>query len=166
MISDITLKTAINAIIRETFPKCHLYGQGDVEGYKYPAIWHELRLSEMKDATLNTVQKTYMSVIQYIPEEHRSEADDLRFYKVFRDAMCCVDDRNRSRKMCFKVTDDDDESDRYIKIDSMSNGYVGESLDIFEINFTYSFYDFKAAVNPEPIIEDVDVEVEVKERSS
>lgn len=163
MISEVDLKKTINTIIKDAFPKHHLYGQGDVEGYKYPAIFHELRMTGTNDATLNTVEKNYFSAVQYIPQGDRSEADDMRFYETLRNALCCIDDRNRKRKMCIKVTDSDNGSDRYIKVKDVNYGYVGEAIDIMQVGFTLSFYDYRDYIDPEPEIEDVNVRAVLKE---
>jgi len=164
MINEIRLKKTVNDILRETFPTAHIYGQGDNEGFEYPAIFSEMALTNQNDATINIVEKNYKIGIQYVPSGDRSEEDDLTFYQTLRDALCCIDDRNRKRKMCIKVLDDDDNSDRYIKVKDLAYGYVGEAQDQMIITFTLYFHDFKEYAAPEPLITDVDVDVELKSR--
>ena len=97
MINEIRLKKTVNDILRETFPTAHIYGQGDNEGFEYPAIFSEMAMTNQNDATINIVEKNYKIGIQYVPSGDRSEEDDLTFYQTLRDALCCIDDRNRKR---------------------------------------------------------------------
>lgn len=153
MISEIILKSALNKIISTAFKGAHIYSQGITEGYKYPAVFSELKLTNMTDATINVVEKNYLATLTYMPKKPNEE-DNLTKFSNLVEALKCVDARNRRRKMCIKVSDGDD--DRFIQVTDLSYVYVGDNFDTMKIQFNLRFYDSEKIVDPEPIMQHVE----------
>lgn len=161
MISEILLKSAINTVIAEAFPKAHIYSQGIVEGFKYPAVFSEMKLVSMNDATINIVEKQYQVTLTYIPK-NPTEQDNMEKVTALTEAFKCVDSRNRRRKMCIKVDDDGDE--RFIKVSDVSYSFVGDRYDLLRVKFALRFYDTEEITDPEPLMEEINQNNEVTEK--
>lgn len=162
MIDELTLKKALSSVIKSAFPNYHIYGQGIVEGYKYPAVFTELALTNMSDATINIVEKQYAATILYDngKEPTAKEADNLKFVETLKKALQCIDDRNRKRKMCLKVADSHT-GNRYLHISNLSFVYIGNDLDMLQVRFQINFYDSEEIPYTEPTMEHVDTEYNI-----
>lgn len=142
MISEIDLKTAILDLLKQKYkPKgkgksgYRYYGIEVSEGCERPYFFVDLRLMNQRDETANIVSRYYSVFIIY-QGAALSEVDYYKKVNEIRDLLCCIDKKNKKRKMVLKV------KNRYIKIQNYSFGYTGEGNNILQIEFDLSFYEF------------------------
>ena len=137
MITEIDLKKAILDLLKTKYapPEYHYYGIEVTEGCEKPYFFTDLRLMRQQDETANIVSKEYYLAITYQGKK-TSEEDNFNKIEEIRELLCCIDDKNRKRKMVLKV------KDRYIKIEDFSYTYTGEANNILQIQIEMSFYDF------------------------
>lgn len=157
MIDEITLKKAVNAVVKQAWPKAHHYGNGIVEGWKEPAVFTEMKLTNQEDATINIVEKQYLVTVEYYAKTP-SEEDSLKHLTALKKALQCIDDRNRKRKMCIKVEVEDEDEPRYIRVTGLSYEYIGDDYNILRIRFNLNFYDTEEIDDPEPLMEHVELD--------
>lgn len=160
MISEMALKRTLSSLLQKEFPDFSIYGQAEVEGWDEPALFLEVALTNMVDETVNIVSKTYSVIIQY-RDEKAEEEEKLEVFEGIREALRCVDEHNRKRKMVVKVTDNG--VDRYIKVSNLLYVYAGDDLSILQIQFNMSFYDFDVIRDDEKDMEHVEEEITVEE---
>lgn len=149
------VKTTLVSLLRTKYPQeeYHIYGKPVSDGYLVPCFFVDVRLGDRSDATANIVSKEYRCHILYFQEDPDSpHAEEDQFDKVdeIGDLLCCIDDRNRKRKMCIKC------NGRYIQVKEFSSDYTGSEVNILTIDFTLQFYDWKQEATPEPIMEELD----------
>lgn len=147
------IKAKIVELLRTKYPKeeYHIYGKPVSEGFLIPCFFVDVRLGDRSDATANIVNKEYRCHILYFSEDMKSAtAEEDQFDKVeeIGDLLCCIDDRNRKRKMCIEC------NGRYIQVKEYSSDYTGSEVNILTIDFTLQFYDWRQEAVPEPLMEE------------
>lgn len=158
MINEIDLKKAIVSLLQSKYatPQYHYYGIAVTEGNKKPYFFTDLRLLTQQDETANIVSKKYFVAITYQPQKI-NEVDNFKKVEEIRELLCCIDDKKRKRKMTIKV------KDRYIKVDNFSFTYTGEENNILQIQMDLSFLEFAVTRDTEPIMEEFEINQELKE---
>ena len=158
MITEIDLKKAILDLLKTKYapPQYHYYGIEVTEGCKKPYFFTDLRLMRQQDETANIVSKQYYLAITY-QGKTVSEEDNFKKIEEIRELLCCVDERNRKRKMVLKV------KDRYIKIEDFSYTYTGEENNILQIQVDLNFYEFASVETEEKIAQEVRLNIKKEE---
>lgn len=154
MITEIDLKKAILDLLKTRYPptQYHYYGIEVTEGCQKPYFFTDLRLVRQQDETANIISKEYYLSITY-QSKKINEEDNFNKVNEIRELFCCVDEKNRKRKMVLKV------KDRYIKIEDFSYTYTGEENNILQIQIEFSFLEFASVETEEKIAQEVQLNI-------
>jgi hypothetical protein len=143
MITEKTLKKAVNELLKVRWPDIRRYGIEVTEGYIPPCFFVNLLLLSEEDAGANTVLKKYNMMIDYFQKEI-NETDQYEKVGAIRKMLTNVGKKNHKHRFVLPVKDPDSAQMRYLKADGFTYSYIGTAKNILEIEFDLEYHDMTA----------------------